>query len=202
MDRDLLIIFIRNPVLNKVKTRISEKTGSKVALTIYIELLSAVFKNATEAKSAKAIYFSDKVDETIEPGFSFEPHVQKGADLGERMSNAFMESFNNGYDKVILTGSDCYELSPEIISEAFEKLQKFDCVIGPANDGGYYLIGLSKEIPELFSGIIWGSSEVFNQTIHILNNTNFKYHLLPSLSDVDTIEDVLKYSKLRSFLND
>ena len=202
MNKDLLILFIRNPVEGLVKTRLALETGSKVALAIYNELLSIVFKNAIPIDTDKAIYFSDNIDETIDPGFYFKSHVQKGADLGERMSNAFMESFNKGYDKVVLIGSDCFELTPEVICEAFDKLQKTDCVIGPANDGGYYLIGLSKEISELFSGIIWGSSGVLNQTIHILDNKMISYSLLSALNDVDTIEDVLKYSKLRSFLHD
>lgn len=202
MENDLLIIFIRNPVLNKVKTRLSEKTGSKIALAVYHELLSATFKNAAIVNSKKTIYFSEKVDVAIETRFSFEPHIQEGVDLGERMSNAFKDSFRKGYDKVVLIGSDCYELTPGIISEAFKLLITVDCVIGPAVDGGYYLIGLRKVIPELFSGINWGTDEVFKQTITLLQKKKVEYHMLTVLRDIDTLDDVLKYSNLQSLLHD
>jgi rSAM/selenodomain-associated transferase 1 len=202
MKENLLIIFIRNPVLNRVKTRLAEKTGSIVALRIYSELLSATFKNASKVNSDKTIYFSDNIDNSIKPGFSFQPEVQQGSGLGERMKNAFSESFEKGYNKIVIIGSDCYDLSPEIISEAFDKLQVSDCVLGPANDGGYYLIGLRKMIPDLFSDINWGSSEVFKQTLSILKKTSAVHTELNVLSDIDTLDDVLRNSMLKKFLHD
>ncbi|MDF1559591.1 MAG: TIGR04282 family arsenosugar biosynthesis glycosyltransferase [Bacteroidales bacterium] len=202
MNKNLLIVFIRNPVHGLVKTRLAEETGSKVALAIYNELLSAVFRNAIPVKSDKALYFSDEIDETIDPGVFFEPQIQKGIGLGERMSNAFMESFSKGYERTVLIGSDCFELTPEVINKAFESLRNSDCVIGPATDGGYYLIGLRRAIPELFLGITWGSSEVLNQTIHIMDHRAISYSMIDALNDVDRLEDVMKYSKLKRFLYD
>jgi rSAM/selenodomain-associated transferase 1 len=200
MNNDLLILFLRNPIPGRVKTRIAERTGNKIALAVYYELLSATIAKSAKVKADRVIYFSDYNDESILPADDFETCTQVGNDLGERMKNAFSASFTKHYSRIVLIGSDCYELSPEIIYESFTKLSDHDCVIGPAYDGGYYLIGLSKEIPELFRNIPWSSASVFNQTVKVINKRKLSCYHLKTLHDVDTLDDVMRYTSLRKFI--
>lgn len=111
-------------------------------------------------------------------------------DLGHKMFLAFLESFQAGCSKVIIIGTDCPQLTPDILKTAFLVLDKCDLVIGPATDGGYYLIGMKYPISELFQGISWGSSQVLKETEIIAQEINLNYHLLPILSDVDLPEDL------------
>jgi rSAM/selenodomain-associated transferase 1 len=117
---------------------------------------------------------------------------QAGADLGERMKNAFQHCFADGFDDVIIIGSDIPDLPPEIFAEAFAALENRGAVIGPAADGGYYLIGFRKETfaPEAFEGIVWSTQAVFAETVARLERVGVGVHLLPSWRDVDTVDDL------------
>ena len=105
-------------------------------------------------------------------------------------SSAFKNIFDEHYENIIIIGSDCFELTSEIISLSFSLLEKNDVVIGPAKDGGYYLLGMKKMYPTIFENIPWSTSEVFNQTIQKIQLLNLNYELLPVLSDVDTVHDL------------
>jgi rSAM/selenodomain-associated transferase 1 len=136
----------------------------------------------------------------MKTGFPFTSSVQQGADLGERMVRAMENSFQKGFDRVVIIGGDCFEMTPAIIHEAFQRLHVCDCVIGPATDGGYYLIGLRRSIPDIFQSVPWGTSAVLNRTIQALHATPYSHCLLDRLSDVDTMEDVLDYEALRELV--
>jgi glycosyltransferase A (GT-A) superfamily protein (DUF2064 family) len=111
------------------------------------------------------------------------------------MADAFVQSFSEGLEKLILIGSDVPDLTEAIIDEAFKSLQSNDAVIGPASDGGYYLIGFNKGtfLPDIFTGLMWSTSSIFRQTMKVLQESGCSVHILPECSDVDTVDD------LRSF---
>jgi uncharacterized protein len=118
--------------------------------------------------------------------------MQEGQDLGERMLQAITTGFEQGFQHIVLIGTDCYELTSAIIESAFLALRRTDAVIGPATDGGFYLIGLNQNVPELFLQREWSNPEVLEKTTAILHNLGVKYELLPELSDIDTVEDLKK----------
>jgi hypothetical protein len=116
---------------------------------------------------------------------------QIDGDLGARMTAAFQNCFNSGIDKVAIIGTDCPDLKPEILVSAFDELSQHDLVLGPAKDGGYYLIGLRRAIPELFGSIKWGTDEVFVKTRAIAQNLDLSIAYLPTLADIDRPDDLL-----------
>ena len=119
--------------------------------------------------------------------------IQIGKNLGEKISNAFDWGFQNGYKKIIIIGSDLWELNEDLICKGFFELNKNEVVIGPSIDGGYYLLGLNKKKPKLFQGIKWGTKSVLSQTINLLDNRPF---ILPELNDIDTYQDLIANKSL------
>ena len=195
MSDSAIIIFIKNPVLGNVKTRLASSIGNVAALEIYRELLFHTKEITKGLNADKYVYYSDKIDEDdLWDDEIYFKEVQDGADLGARMSNAFSTMFNKGYKRIVIIGSDCYELNEEILKEAFIHLKKQEVTIGPAKDGGYYLLGMNKFIPGLFLNKSWSTSGVFNETIKDLNFLNIDYTILTLLSDVDDLEDLQNYS--------
>tara|TARA_R100001369_G_scaffold92817_1_gene140125 strand:+ start:5017 stop:5628 length:612 start_codon:yes stop_codon:yes gene_type:complete len=197
--KDLLIIFTRNPELGRCKTRLAATVGDVSALNIYKFLLNHT-KNITQNLNiAKWVYYSDDIWENdIWDRSVYEKKVQSGNDLGERMSNAFIEGFNAGYEKIIIIGSDMYDLNENDLLEAFNLLDHHDYVIGPAIDGGYYLLGMKVFNPAVFEDKIWGSDTVLQDTIQDLNNMN--YGLLAAKNDIDYFEDIKDIEIFRTFL--
>jgi len=116
--------------------------------------------------------------------------VQQGQDLGERMFQAFLDAFDAGSDRAVIIGTDCPELTADILRQAFEALQTHNLVLGPASDGGYYLIGLQRSVAELFQNIPWGSDQVLTQTCQIADQLGLTMTQLPVLTDIDRPEDL------------
>lgn len=190
----LLIIFIKNPEKGKVKTRLAKEIGDDKALEVYHELLSHTHSITNNLLVEKFLYYSQRTDDgDIWNPKVYQKKVQKGGELGDKMSNAFSEGFGDGKGPICIIGSDCFELSENILNEAFEKLQQFDFVIGPANDGGYYLLGMNEFSPELFKNKVYSTSQVSKEAIDEIRRLKKSYFLLPELSDVDTLKD-LKHS--------
>jgi len=125
----------------------------------------------------------------------FSKHLQRGDDLGERMQNAFADAFAQGKERVIIIGSDCLELETYMIKEAFAVLENNDVVLGPAKDGGYYMIGMTAFLPTLFEDKNWSTDDLLMDTILDLKKMNAKYYLLKTLNDIDTIEDLKALDK-------
>lgn len=187
--KSALIIFVRNPLLGKVKTRIAVTIGDENALVIYKHLLQHT-KNITESLPVtKFVFYADEVT-TNDLWNGYEKWLQSGTDLGERMSNAFESLFKNGFTKIVIIGSDCLELDKKILSDAFLNLNEYEIVIGPATDGGYYLLGMKYPFKNLFENIIWSSNIVFNETIKQIEKRNLTLFLLPILNDVDEEKDI------------
>ncbi|WP_026898057.1 TIGR04282 family arsenosugar biosynthesis glycosyltransferase [Daejeonella oryzae] len=188
---EALIIFIKNPLEGKVKTRLAVGIGDKNALVIYKYLLDHTQKISSDISAKKYLFYDEIIDfKDNWPETIYEKHVQSGSDLGLRMQNAFNLAFQNGHKQVVIIGSDCIDLDAATITEAFKKLHTRDFVIGPALDGGYYLLGMKSPEHILFENKIWSSSTVAAQTLEDINRLQKTCYILPSLSDIDTIDDL------------
>ncbi|MAD98173.1 MAG: glycosyltransferase [Flavobacteriaceae bacterium] len=199
MSKNLLLIFTRNPELGKVKTRLAKSLGDEKALAIYKMLLEKTKSETSKLDCTKRVYYTENVQsDDIWPNDLFEKRLQEGKDLGHRMQNAFQNGFDEGFENVIVIGSDLFDISSEIIQNAFEQLQNNDVVIGPAHDGGYYLLGMKELDPAVFENKNWGTSTVFEDTMKDLGNK--KVFLTQQLNDIDVIEDMQLHPSLKHFL--
>ena len=185
-----LIIFVKNLRYGQVKSRLAAKLGNERAFEIYKKLLHHTCEITKSINADKFLFYSENIERDNWPS-DFVRKVQKGNDLGERMRNSFEQLFNQAYCKLVIIGSDCLELNTVIIEESFRELDKTDIVIGPAKDGGYYLLGLTSNIPFLFENIEWSTAKVLDQTISICKQHNKRYALLTELNDIDEAEDWL-----------
>ena len=191
MDKSLLIIFAKNPELGKVKTRLAATLGNEVALAVYFQLLNKTRQETESLTVDKVVYYSNYVEHgDLWDDNIYAKAAQQGDDLGQRMQNAFTQAFANGYERVCIIGSDLMEISAEVIEQAFEKLKKRDVVVGPSEDGGYYLLGMSKMIPALFENKAWSTDEVFIATRDDVRRLGLQMAELPVLNDIDTEKDL------------
>lgn len=198
-SKNLLLIFTRNPELGKVKTRLAKTVGDKTALDIYLFLLQKTKEVTKSITCDKTVYYSEKIiEDDLWNRSNYQKREQFGKDLGEKMKNAIDDGFKKKYTKIIVIGSDLFDLKPSLINDAFEKLDNNDVVIGPATDGGYYLIGLKKLHLKIFENKNWGTSTVREETLKNLEKVNV--HLLPMLNDIDVIEDIKNHSAFTKFL--
>lgn len=189
MNKSLVIVFVRNPELGKVKTRLSKTIGEKDALKIYIALLRHTESVINSISADKVVYYSNKIQHNdLWCETQYQKKVQKGTDLGARMQNAFETAFKNSYNKVVIVGSDLHDLSPTHIKDALSALEHHDVVLGPSIDGGYYLLGMKKLHPTVFKNKKWGTDTVLETTLKDLKPQNVK--LLEALNDIDTFEDL------------
>ena len=188
-----LIIFVKNAEIGKVKTRLANTLGDEMALKIYYALLNHTREIAQVLPVNRLLFYSRFINEGDEwPNSYFQKHLQEGADLGERISNAFHLALDQ-FQKVVIIGSDCASLTSAIVEQAFTKLDEYPFVIGPAQDGGYYLLGMKHHSPTLFQDIAWSTEEVLPATLGKIKELNQTYFLLPELSDIDHAEDWEKY---------
>jgi uncharacterized protein len=188
---NLLFIFYRNPELGKVKTRLAKTVGDEKALAIYLKLVSHTRAICQDLPLNKVVYYSHFVDtEDAWSGSHFQKKIQRGNDLGKKMQNAFAEGFKNGYQSICIIGTDCFELTAEIIEQAFDQLKNHDTVIGRANDGGYYLLGMKKPVPEIFQNKNWSTDSVAKDTINDFKRLGLSFATLPPLTDIDEEKDL------------
>jgi rSAM/selenodomain-associated transferase 1 len=191
---DALIIFVKNPVPSQVKTRLARSIGNQQAADVYTYLLAHTRRVTSGLKEVQClVYYADAVNGSdLWEGANYEKRTQQGANLGERMAGAIVEAIERGFSKVVIIGSDCLEIGEEHIRQAFRHLDEVDLVIGPASDGGYYLLGMKMLHPNLFEGIAWSSDEVLKATLTKSKAQGLSHRLLEVLSDVDDLEDYLK----------
>ncbi|MBI1192515.1 MAG: DUF2064 domain-containing protein [Bacteroidetes bacterium] len=190
MERALLL-FIRNPVRGKVKTRLAAGVGEDQALAIYLRLLEHARQTALAVDCHRFLFYSDSVDRSDSfDNQDFRKYSQCGGDLGTRMDYAFSLPFKmGGYKQVLIIGSDCPGLTPAIVEEGFEALKSHDFVLGPSVDGGYYLLGMTRWQRSLFENKRWSSDSVLADTRNDIESGGGRLHLLPELRDVDTVSD-------------
>ena len=192
--KNALIIFVRKPELGKIKTRLAKDLGDEKTLEVYKDLLQHTHDITIDLSCDKFIFYTDSVENNdIWENNLYNKYEQEGETLGDRMMQAFHYVFQAGYKKAVIIGSDCPSLSPTIIDEAFERLGNDDVVIGPSTDGGYYLLGMSKLIPELFQHKNWSTDTVLEYTIKDTVALKKQCSFLIELTDIDTIEDYKKF---------
>jgi rSAM/selenodomain-associated transferase 1 len=192
MKKEVVLVFQKNEVLGKVKTRLASGMGELRALEIYRHLVQMTYSVLAEVPASIWTYFSDFIPEKVNYPIA-KSFAQEGQDLGERMANAFARSFESGMEKVVLIGTDCPTLQSQHLNEAFEALSNSDLVLGPATDGGYYLIGMKRREDYLFEGISWSTAAVLSQTLAVATGHGLHFTLLDELSDIDTQEDWERY---------
>ncbi|WP_435313797.1 TIGR04282 family arsenosugar biosynthesis glycosyltransferase [Cellulophaga fucicola] len=199
LNKNLLLIFTRNPELGKCKTRLAAKTGDQAALDIYKFLLAHTVTVTKNLKVDKQVHYSVAIrDNDIWDANIYNKKLQDGDDLGIRMLNAFKQGFADGYKNIIIVGSDMFDITTADLDNAFKQLDQHNFVIGPATDGGYYLLGMQKINTAIFSNKEWGTETVLKDTLDNLKDENIK--LLEAKNDVDYYEDIKDIEAFKPFL--
>jgi rSAM/selenodomain-associated transferase 1 len=197
--QNCLIIFTRKPELGKVKTRLAKGVGNEKALQVYMYLLEHSANISAKVNSEKQVWYTDSIQKNdVWADSVFEKHTQPKGDLGYKMRHAFQHNFNRGYQKVLIIGSDLLDLNSKNIETAFQLLENNDVVIGPAEDGGYYLLGTNHYIPEIFQNIDWSTEHVFQQTLKRIADKSLA--LLDKKNDIDFKEDALRHEELKKII--
>jgi len=209
-----LIVFIKNPETGKAKTRLAAEIGEQKALEVYRQLLNYTRYITKKVDVQRQVWYSSYIQENDDwAKEGFEQRLQAGDNLGARMKEAFAKALlDDECKRVILIGSDCAELTADILRKAFQDLncaeltadilrkafqdlKYHDAVLGPATDGGYYLVGMSKFLPHIFEGKSWSTPTVFEETIRDLESADASCSILPELSDIDNKSDWEKAAK-------
>lgn len=194
-----IIVFARLPVEGKVKTRLAKDVGTDFAASFYKLCAEHTFNEILnlEGRGITPILFcsdENEIDEVKDwSNNKFQYYYQQGNDLGERMLNALNTVFDEGYKKVILVGTDAPGITAKLMNDALDSLGNYKCVLGPSEDGGYYLVGLNSAITSLFDGIEWSTDSVFSKTVKRLEKGNQSYLVLEKLIDIDTREDLVNW---------
>lgn len=192
-----LIIFTRYPEPGKTKTRLIPALGVEGAANLQRQMTEYTLSKVKQVQQSIGISFEVRfaggdlrlMQNWLGTELIFQ--VQGEGDLGKRMDNSFLSAFNQGAQEVVIIGIDCPGVNAEVLAEAFEKIQNSDLLLGPAVDGGYYLIGLRRAIGKLFINIDWGTAKVLQQTVDIAKQLNLSVAYLPTLADVDREEDLV-----------
>lgn len=192
---NLLIIFVKYPQAGFVKTRLAKEIGKVKASLLYRLFVETILARTEDTDFTRVIFYSpaDKrkqIEDWLGPNLKL--HPQEGDVLGERLSYAFRFAFEKGAKRVIVIGTDSPTLDRKVVLDAFERLKNMQCVLGPALDGGYYLVGLSYFYREIFKGIEWGSDKVFRQTLESIKKLKIKFSLLDEDLDIDNINDLMR----------
>jgi hypothetical protein len=195
MNSKALIVFVKEPVKGKIKTRLAETLGDEFAFRFYKTCAEHTFNEIEKLNSPgiKVYLFYDGENEKSVKDWAGEEFIckrQNGNDLGIRMKNSFFEIFNSGFHKAVIIGTDIPDLTSEIVEEAFNSLDKSEVVICPANDGGYYLLGMKKLYSFLFEDIVWSTEKVLSQSLDKLNRNGISKKILKTLNDIDTENDL------------
>jgi rSAM/selenodomain-associated transferase 1 len=195
-----ILLFIKYPEIDKVKSRLSKSIDKRSVVTIYKLFVEDILIKLKDTPYDKIICYYPENDIDKFKGWLGENYLyvpQIGRNLGERLKNCFKTCFLLGYSKLVAIGSDSPDLKLDIIIEAIEKIDNYHAVIGPCIDGGYYLIGFSKKnfYPDIFNDMPWSTKEVFKMTIDVFSKANRNVHILPEWYDVDTINDLFDLYK-------
>src|SRR3990170_4875312 len=201
--KSVLGIFFRFPALGKVKKRLADEIGENAALTAYESMLKATIENVSRLEGIDLYgFYEGGIIPPNHPLVKGERGdyinkmpliLQKGNNLGERMCNAIHWLFDNGYQKVSLIGTDSPDLPLAFIKDAFQKLDSYKLVIGPSEDGGYYLIGMKNPFDMLFKNIEWGSDKVLKYTVSKAHSAGISYFLLPEWYDIDDLRSLSRW---------
>lgn len=201
MIAETLIIYSRYPEAGKTKTRMIPALGAEGAAKLQRQMSEHTLNTARKLKSDRNInievHFAGGSQQLMSAwlGEDLKYIPQKNGDLGNRMNSSFQQAFISGQQRIVTIGIDCPDINSKILNSAFDSLQTKELVLGIAEDGGYYLIGLNKAIPQLFQNIDWGTEKVLQQTKAIAQKLNLNTDYLTTLSDVDRPEDLPIWQK-------
>lgn len=192
LSKAALIIFTRYPEAGKTKTRLISALGEEGAAQLQKKLTEHTLSEVSQLAVDCRIYFAggNKTLMANWLGESYQYYPQSEGNLGDRLIQALKEGFNQGIARIIIIGIDCPDLKAALIDQAFQALTQNDLVLGKAEDGGYYLIGLRGFYPQLFQGIDWGTHVVLQQTVTVAETLGLSIRYLPLLNDIDTPEDL------------
>ena len=199
MNDTLVIVFCKNSLIGKVKTRLAKSIGGLNALKIHDLLVSKTISVLKQIENDVVVFHSDFIPNDNKWSFTKFQKIQNGKDLGVRMKKAFEWGFEVGYQKICIIGTDLWTVEEKIFRETFIALKKIDIVFGPAKDGGYYLLGLKKINYSIFNLNSWGTSKVLNDTVKKIDNTETVCYL-QELNDIDTEEDLNLHNDLKSLI--
>lgn len=192
MATEHLLIFVKNPVPGTVKTRIARTVGDEQAVLVYRNLLAYTQQITRSLTCHRVVYYGDFINES--DGWNgYDKAQQTGQDLGERMLNAFREQIELGAGKAVIIGSDCFDITTDHIERAFRVLDVADVVIGPATDGGYYLLGMKQLHPFLFENMPWSQPELRQLTELAILQNGLTFERLDELTDIDEWSDYEQY---------
>lgn len=188
MTPDKLIVFVKAPRAGGVKSRLARTIGAEQAARAYRELVETMLHNLSAQPEVELCYTPEDSLAEVRPWANngWIIAAQTTGDLGERMHTAFVRAFNEGRQRVVIIGSDCPEITLNDIQEAWTALVHKDVVLGPASDGGYWLIGLRHAQPGLFREMVWSTNRVFAETVERAQHFGLSVHRLRELTDVDT----------------
>jgi len=196
-------IFAKAPIPGRVKTRLAADVGPSAAAEVYWQMGFKIVATTAGLGYRTVLWFTPAdegayVREWLERAARLEFRPQAGRDLGTRLTHAFARHFAEGAKRVVIIGTDCPGVSRHLIHQAFTALGRRDVVLGPALDGGYYLVGLAAPQAALFRGISWSTGTVAAQTRTRAHSLGLSCHLLRPLRDVDTARDARAVGLLRS----
>lgn len=191
VSTERLVVFVKAPRAGQVKTRIAETAGPERAREIYLRLVKQVVESMRALQNVELRFSPDDAGAEVQPWLQggWTASAQGEGDLGERLHRAFSDAFAAGAERVVIIGSDCPEVRTADVRTAWRELKSHDIVVGPAVDGGYWLIGLSAPQPDLFKGIAWSSDQVLGETLARAKSLKLRIQLLRILTDIDTEED-------------
>jgi hypothetical protein len=203
---DALIVFVKQPTPGAVKTRLAEVLGPEKAAELYRALAEEVVRRThPRGEEYRRLFFYTPEEARCEMGSWFPAETwlpQRGDDLGARMAAAFDEAFRRGARRAAIIGTDAPSVSRELVLEALGALNDHDLAVGPASDGGYYLLALDRPRPELFEGIAWSTPSVLAATLERAARLGLRVRVLRSLTDVDTLADLrTEWPRIRALLH-
>jgi rSAM/selenodomain-associated transferase 1 len=195
VDQNCILFFVKSPEQGKVKRRLAASLGETVASALYTSFVFDALATLDTCGARVVVCFSPPEARKSVVAWLGQHYVympQKGADLGQRMKNAFIDAFDRGFQQVLIVGSDIPDLPRNVIEDAFAFLKNRDAVLGPSFDGGYYLIGFKRSTftPLAFEEIGWGAETVLQETIDRLRTKGLSLHTLPTWNDIDTLADL------------
>jgi rSAM/selenodomain-associated transferase 1 len=188
-----------------VKTRLGAGVGNDAAAAFHricVELLAERFATLGNRRVLCGAPADRVADFQTLAGEAWVVETQSEGDLGERMHAYFEDAFSAGMERVILIGSDSPNLPVSFIEQAFDALKSHDAVLGPSEDGGYYLVGARNQVPPIFRGVTWSSGEVWKQSVSLFEKNNFKWHQLPHWYDIDNVDDLIRLQNEVAALTD
>lgn len=200
MSEGGIIVFVRYPEPGKVKTRLARDLGDEAAAELYSAFVKDTLEGLRQAEARRMVFYDpdlpspegaeEAVREWLGPDEELFP--QRGHDLGQRMEAAFRRAFALGLERVVIMGSDVPDFPGPLVGMAVDVLHRRDAVVGPAQDGGYYLIGFNRKayMPEIFENMPWGTDQVYARTVKLLLHAGLEMTRLPEWNDVDTVRDL------------